>query len=388
MRYNSNTISKAIHAAAGPDLRKACQSLVDQDVLLKDGLVVPTPACGSLRCNTVIHAHMPGKLATRTATKEQTDKLKLVVLNCLRMAEEEGQSSIAMSAFCLGIGNFSVPESAKPTLEAIQEFTMTKPTILKQVDIVILDQKNFTLFRDWFEDHVSNKLNIPTSKMVSSSGSEGISTTLSIAALPNRGRLDTATTNTAQITVQKKYKLTFNLYGLNEDTLADSEMEIIKYINELIVDDMVDLGEMTSLLSESDLQDIYELANREGVAVTVDCRLNRILVNGEERAVERVCNLIQKNVVELTRLLQELHMFEWMAQNADGTVESYNLEAAQQLEVAFKRQLGVVKLVIDNIACTVDLNNWEEKEDVAGTTKTVLRNRKQYVGKNFNVCGV
>uniref|UniRef100_A0A1X7SHA1 Poly [ADP-ribose] polymerase n=1 Tax=Amphimedon queenslandica TaxID=400682 RepID=A0A1X7SHA1_AMPQE len=133
---------------------------------------------------------------------------------------------------------------------------------------------------------------------------------------------------------------------------------------------------MTNLLSQSDRESILKFASEQEVEINIQASLNRVLVSGEERAVEKVCNDIQRRIMNLNALLHELHMFEWLVTNRDGTEELYKAEQARQLEVAHQRKEEFVKLEIDGIKCIVNLKMMEETEDISRVTKTVYRRRK------------
>lgn len=380
MRHDANAISKAIHKAAGDDLKGFCKTLREQKVTLQDGFVVSTPASGRLRCNKIIHAHVPGKAKNRAPTDRETGTMKKTVANCLKTADEEDQSSIAMAAFCLGIGNFTVAESAQPTLEAMKEFALSRPTNLKVVQIYVLTKPLYEQYCDFFSNYFAPEA--PVTKLDPTNGPEGISVTLQPALGPARRRVNTTYGGgPGQLGPKKANKVSFWVYGQMDDALINAERDVHKFFAELIVDDMVDLGEMTNLLSQEDRGDIGKMAAEEDVEVTFQDRLNRVLIRGEERTVERVCNLIQRKVTELNRLVQELHLVDWLLINADGTEEPYGPEPTQQLEVAYKKNERNIKLVIDSIPCTVDLIKMEEIGDISGTAKPIMRRRKVHVGK-------
>ena len=380
MRHDANAISKAIHKAAGDDLKRACQNLRDQGVLLKDGFVVSTPASGLLRCNKIIHAHVPGKPKNRRPTDKETSTLKRVVSNCLTTADEEGESSIAFAAFCLGIGGFTVEESAEPTLEAIKEFALTKPPHLKEVSVYALDKALFPQYRDYFSTYFASDATV--TPLDSSKGPDGVSVTLQPVAIP---RQRTTTTTIGGSAGQKTFKVSFWIHGTVAEKLSQAEKDVYRFIDDMIVDDMVDLGDMTNLLSQSDRENILKFASDQEVEINFQDRLNRVLVSGEERAVEKVCNDIQRRIMNLNNLLHQLHMFEWLVTNRDGTEEPYKAEQAKQLEVAYQRKEEFVKLEIDGIKCIVNIRMMEETEDISRVTKSVLRRRKEQHGK-FHYC--
>ena len=375
MRAESNTICKVIHKAAGKSLNKACQALRDKDQLLKNGVVLATESGDLkdlLKCRSVIHAHVPGKLKGAPPTQEQSNYMKKVISNCLKKAEEEHLVSLSMPAFCLGIGHYTVPESAKPTLDAIKEFAETTSVGLKEVHIIIFDNEMYKQFAEFYTQYMFDR---GLTKMDSRKG-DGIYATMGFSR--NISHTDIPQQLQAP---PKQFKVTFQIYGLNEQKLRIVDREVKGLIKEMVIDDMVDLGEVTNLINDADMNEINQVANRNDVEVKIQASLSRALVTGEERAVEKVCHHIQCMVLRLSQLLNGLHTYEWSAQQTDGFFESYNLECSQKLEIAYQRKSPIVELMIDGINCIVDLAKMEEKELTGVVTRTVTRSRKMHVGK-------
>ena len=226
MRHDANSICEAIHAAAGQGLRISCQSFVDQNFLLKDGIVVSTTASGTLRCNKIYHAHVPDKLKGASLTQDQNDLLQKVVFNCLQLAEDEGQMSLAMPAFCLDVGNYTVLESAKPTLDAMKEFARTNPTHLKDVHIVIANQDQYDQFYDYFckyfADIVSPTPQLPYG-MTQKNDSVHAILLGSQTAFRSHSTIGIVPPQNESL---KNYKVIFKIYGLVPDTLTTVEKEL------------------------------------------------------------------------------------------------------------------------------------------------------------------
>ena len=373
MRHDTNSICKAIHAAAGQDLRIACQMFVDQNVLLKDGMIVSTTASGTLRCNKIYHAHVPGKLKGVPPTQAQNNLLQKVVFNCLQLAEGEGQMSLAMPAFCLGVGNYTVPESAKPTLDAMKEFAETNPTHLKDVHIVISGDRLYGHFYEYFCEYFPDdglvKLPQPHKNGVYAViGSQTVFRPRMGTMVPPQGKPNL-----------KKCKITFKIYGLVQQTLTIVEKDLKAFIYEKIIHDMVDLGETANLLTEFDYVEMDELGEENGVEVSIQPELSRVLVKGDERSVERVCYKIQMKVVTMSRLINDLRVYEWSSQGDDGMLKLYDPEISKQLEAGYQRNQRVLELMIGDVMCTVDFDAMEER-DVTGVTRAITRTRKMITG--------
>ena len=378
----TNSICKVIHATVGQDLKTACELFTDQNVLLKDGMIVSTTASGTLRCNKIYHTHVPSKLKGVPPTQAQNDLLQKVVFNCLKLAEDEGQISLAIPAFCLDIGNYTVPESAKPTLDAMKEFARTNPTHLKDVHIVISGDRLYSQYYDYFCEYFADigpstsqspyglfKLPQPQNNGVYAViGSQTNFRPHFSTTVPPQGKSSL-----------KKCKITFKIYGLVQQTLTIVEKDLKTFIYEKIIHDIVDLGETANLLTELDYAEIDELGEENGVEVSIQPELSRVLVKGDERSVERVCYKIQMKVVTMSRLINDLRVYEWSSQGDDGMLNLYDPEIAKQLEAGYQRNQQVLELMIGDTMCTVDFDAMEER-DVTGVTRAISRTRKVITG--------
>ena len=226
MRHDANNICEAIHAAAGQGLRISCQSFVDQNFLLKDGMVISTTASGTLRCNKIYHAHVPDKSKGVSLTQDQNDLLQKVVFNCLQLAEDEGQISLAMPAFCLDDGNYTVRESAKPTLDAMKEFAKTNPTHLKDVHIVIFNQDQFDQFYGYFCEYFADIVSpTPQSPYGVTQKNDSVHAILLGSQTAFRSH-STIGIVPPQDEPLKNYKVIFKIYGLVQGRLTIVEKEL------------------------------------------------------------------------------------------------------------------------------------------------------------------
>ena len=369
LREDANQISRAIFDFAGNDMRNACSSLVSSGLLLVDGIVIPTSASGELRCDKVYHVHVPGKEKREAPpTLPEASLMKKVIYNCLEMANNNKHESLSFPAFCLGIGNYTVEESGGLMFEAFEDFIRTSPQHLKTIRIIIHDQQKHDEFLKYFKGYFPNV----------STESTGASHAFLSPSLSRKTRSHHASpfANLPQMPLCQKSSIRFKIYSIRKETLAIVEKELIKFINETIVSDMVDLGETTTLFGPSDLNKVYELARDNEVEVDVQPELERIIITGEEGAVEKLCNKVQLMKVELSSLINELQFFEWFTEDASGLQERYPPEAMRQIEVAYKRHLSAVEITVDNIAVTVNFANWEEFDPKAGLRRGVVRKRK------------
>ena len=358
MKTDSKKISKAVYDAAGQQFKK---SLLADSAKFVKGLVIPINACGALRCNKVYHVRLPGKMKGIPPNQTQRCFFEDYIYKCLLLAENEKQKSISFPAFCVGSGNYSIPESAEPTFNAIRKFTTVNPMHLKEVHIVIADQEIYEAFYFHFLH------TFPSS--VEKSNELSVSLRLQSNILPRFPEHLCKTPNL------RECKLSFRIVAFNERKLIEAKRELIASINKQIVDDMVDLGETAFLLNESDIDEIIELAEKHNIDVKFQQSLNRVLVSGVETSVKNVCQQIQKKVNELSHVANELRPYEWSSKHEDGTIAIYTLDVTMQLELAYKREQSKVQVVIDGIQCTIDLKAMEERRD-DGVIRTIKRNVK------------
>ena len=367
---DANQISRAIFAAAGDDMRYACRSLVSSGLRLVDGMVIPTNASGVLRCDKIYHVNVPGKLRRDVPpTKVEGSLLKMVVNGCLDLAENTKQETISFPAFCLGIGKYTVEQSGGLMFEAFDEFIKrSSPKYLRKIRIVICDKQLYDEFLQYYNriinDHDPATPSIGSEIPLRASGPIGAhSLKPSIVNFPSK--------------VLKKSAVSFHLYGIQKESLDDTERELKVFIHETIVTDMVDLEETMKLFHADDLKSFYELAIAQDIEVDVQPEFKRIILRGEENAVEKMCNKIQQKKFELQALTNELQIYQWCSTNsAGGGVKIYSLDVTMQIEVAFKRKLDSVSVTIDQTPIMIDLRKMEEYDNIGGVRGKVERRRK------------
>lgn len=371
MRPDTNQISKALHEAAGPDLAMICSNYVDQGVFLSEGTVVPSNASGTLRCNKIYHAHVPGKKKGVPCTNTERNLLKQVVYNCIAQAEQDRQSSISFPAFCLGIGNYEINESGEPMFEALKQFAQTAPKHVKEVRIVIYDQNVYDKFYNFFCEYFSDVVKQADSAHVIVGGK-----TLQQHQQQQRPRLDTSTSS---VSISKKSCINFRIYGIRTETLTIVEKQVKSFISDKIFDDTIDLGDTTNLLDENDISEIHALAEERGVEVNIQFQLDRIVIQGEEVAVQKVLLSIQKKIFTLTQCLNEYGLYQW-SYSEDGQNRPYPENVAKQLEAAYKRNQKSKRVTMENVEVTVSLTDMKEF-DSTSKMRIVHRQRKSELGK-------
>jgi O-acetyl-ADP-ribose deacetylase len=107
----------AIHRAAGPALAEACKLVVAQSGPVAVGHAAITPG-GTLRARHVIHAVGPvyGENPARAP-----ELLAAAYVNSLRLARENGCSSIAFPCISTGIFGYPPDEACRVVLDAVRQ---------------------------------------------------------------------------------------------------------------------------------------------------------------------------------------------------------------------------------------------------------------------------
>lgn len=377
MRPNNNAISRAIFRAAGQDMVDTCASLVECDVFCSNGNIVPTNASGELRCDKVYHVHIPGKTNRDVPpTKSEGNLFKRVIRGCLDIAEESRQMSLAFPAFCLGIGNYTVEQSAGLMFEVIDEFVKASPKYLSEVRIVILDKKLYDEFHEYYK------------RVLSSSGSNGESMLSSLDTGGTKNGREPPSSSLQQShdhgsmasfvpkTSCHKTGVQFSLYGTEDRNMTSAEIELTRFIDESIVTDMVDVGEAMKLFHKDDFDKLMEIAVQNGVEVDVQLEFDRIIVIGESTEVEKICGKLRQKKNDLQKLAEGLQVYQWYVEDGSGHLELYHQDAMAQLEVAYKRSLPSIEVSHGQRRVVVDLVKMEQYEATSSQRRRVVRKKK------------
>lgn len=368
---STNAISRAILKAAGDDMLYACTNLVECGVSCNNGNVVPTNASGVLRCDKVYHVHIPGKKERDVPpTHAESQVFKKVVRGCLDLAEDFQQESLSFPAFCLGIGQYTVEQSAGLMFEAFDEFVKTNPKYLSTIKVVILDKAKYDEFHEYYKQVSSNTANGLTS--LATGGRMGSPPPLKSLSPPlNRASI-------TKLSCQKT-GVRFRLYGVHDQSINSIETELTRFINDSIVTDMVDLGDAIRLFHKDDFNKLMEIAVQSGVEFDIQFEFDRIIVIGEETAVEKICGKVQQKKNDLQKLAQELQVYQWFVEDVkqQGGLQLYQPDAMAQIEVAYKRDLPLVELMIDQTEVIVDLKKMEQYEpNGMSPRRKIIRKKK------------
>jgi len=128
-------VDGAIHRAAGPTLAEECRKIRDRQGGCPTGEAVITSA-GNMVATYVIHT--PGPV-WRGGDNGETELLRNCYANCLRVAEENGVTTIAFPSISTGVYRYPIEQAVKIAFAAVQEHAITA----QQVQLV-----RFVLFSD------------------------------------------------------------------------------------------------------------------------------------------------------------------------------------------------------------------------------------------------
>ena len=139
-------VAKAIMAKGGPVLQRQCSELVKNGLLLGNGDIkmMDVQGLGKLKCKNLIHTHLSSKGANSYYIVHQ------IVTNCIKEAEKKRMKSIALPAFGLGTGGYSVRKVAEPMFVALTKFGLSNPKSVDTIKVVIYDQQKYKEFCDYF----------------------------------------------------------------------------------------------------------------------------------------------------------------------------------------------------------------------------------------------
>jgi len=119
-------VDGAIHRAAGPELRAACEKVeeVSPGVRCPVGEARVTKAYGKLKARLVVATVGPDcrPVSDDTPTAEQERQLRACYLSCLELAEQEGVTSLSFPAISAGVFGFPVAAAAEVAASVCREW--------------------------------------------------------------------------------------------------------------------------------------------------------------------------------------------------------------------------------------------------------------------------
>ena len=393
MNLSTGGVSSAISRKAGPKLQMMCKQLVDNGLILEQGKIAVTSACGQLRCKKVIHAHLPHGLAASRSSISPQKMVEKIVTACVEKAEEEHLHAISFPAFGIGAAGYSVASMAEAMLKALKQFGQKKPKSVETIKIVILDQKLHQEFFELFCKFFSID--------ATSQGSQGIFHSIGAslkASLGFRGKDDLyvelqpggSTRPGARIPglpvavdisprALPNPVAVFTIYAASDNTADKIEQEIRENVKERVANEKIE-EKYIGYLIHDDIQEIESIANDHGVVIKVMPKIKQITISGEQRSVSNVQMKVTNLLREVEKAHSELQIFEWQSQDGE-TFESYPTEASVRLERAFIKRIPFIEMTIDDVEVIIDLKNLQEMSKATGSTRTVKRVRKMQIGK-------
>lgn len=134
-------VDGAIHQAGGPAILEACKEIVRLSGDCATGEAVITTA-GALPAKYVIHTVGP---VWRGGALGEARKLASCYRNSLRLAEENGCTSIAFPNISTGVYGYPKPEAAAIAVEAVKDYLTRSSSTIQRVIFVCFDHENHQL---------------------------------------------------------------------------------------------------------------------------------------------------------------------------------------------------------------------------------------------------
>lgn len=110
---------------------------------------------GNLKARFVIHTVGP-----IYGEGNEDEKLKSAVLSCLNLADDKDLKSIAFPAISTGVYRFPKDRCAEIMLNTIISYIKNKKTNLREIYIVLYDDKTFFIFKSIFEKKLKKRVGL------------------------------------------------------------------------------------------------------------------------------------------------------------------------------------------------------------------------------------
>ncbi|MGE7775085.1 O-acetyl-ADP-ribose deacetylase [Chitinophaga sp. NPDC101104] len=134
-------VDGAIHKAGGPQILEACREIRNRQGNCKVGEAVITTA-GNLDAKFVIHTVGP---VWNGGKSDEATLLANAYRNSLRLALENGVTTIAFPNISTGIYKFPKDKAAEIAVATVREF-LQQPGTLERVIFVCFDEENYQLY--------------------------------------------------------------------------------------------------------------------------------------------------------------------------------------------------------------------------------------------------
>ena len=131
-------VDGAIHMAAGPELLKAGQEYIRENLFFAAGQAMITPGF-NLKARHVIHTVGP---IWRGGTHDEADILSSCYRSCLELADKHGLKTIAFAAISCGIYGYPMEQGAEVALETLLDYGPR--TSLESISVYLYTEAAFT----------------------------------------------------------------------------------------------------------------------------------------------------------------------------------------------------------------------------------------------------
>ncbi len=389
MKLNDNAFSKALLQKAGSGLQHACDQLVQDGFKLDSGQIVDTKSYGSLKCQKIIHAHVPVRSDAIKASVNHYSLIHGIVMKCLEKADQLKMSSISFPAFGFGQGGYSLDEVARPMLTAMQEFGNKPHKMVEVIRVVILDPALHKDFYDYYVSffNLSGSLSsriIHTISAIVIGGSQGKSVNLQDST--QSGNL-LAPTRSAPVSTTRSIPsstITFHVYAATESKckqIADQLRQLAResYKTEQIVNSVI------KCLIDTDVENIRKIELDCQVSIKIEKQICQLMVQGVKAEVTEAKGKINELLNTIDKTVQlELSQYEWYTGSDSDKLEVYSTEDSFMLERAYQCNVPAIELVIDDVEVVVNLKNipMVERSTNTGNVRTVTRAKKKQASKS------
>ncbi|MFC1988789.1 O-acetyl-ADP-ribose deacetylase [Chloroflexota bacterium] len=145
-------VDGAIHRAGGPAILEECKQFVSRQGRLPTGKAVITTG-GNLRAKYVIHTVGP---VWRGGTQGEPELLASAYQESLRIAAENGLSSISFPSISTGAYGYPIGKAAKVALKALITSLKEETTSIKAVVFVLFSSDAFDTYSSVLGNYLEN----------------------------------------------------------------------------------------------------------------------------------------------------------------------------------------------------------------------------------------
>lgn len=152
-------VDRAIHVAAGPEMRAACDAWLAEHGALATGEAITT-AAGDLAASTVVHTVGP---VFQDGQHSEYVLLERAWRNSLAAAMGAGARSVALPSISTGTFRFPVAEAALVALNTMFRFVDAHPDALDLVEVVLFSASDLAAWEARLDEVVETMLGTPAS---------------------------------------------------------------------------------------------------------------------------------------------------------------------------------------------------------------------------------